>query len=165
MILEFIAQFTQQQLLDEHHIYQLRTEWFLVPPKLLALGKDLPRKPIFVGAYLGRQQNDYLVPGIALLDLLAKSDAPVVEVNERTAWMFICGKDVLQPGIVKASPGIAAGRWVLVKCKNDVIGVGKVEGDLKDAKSIVKNFFDVGDFLRRERKHPKKVRIDATPQH
>ncbi len=150
MIDEFIAYFTDKELFDSEHVYQLGSEWYLVPHELFALGKNQPRQPVFVGTFLGKQHGERFAPGVALLELLAPHAAKV-EVSDKAAWLFVCGKDVLQPSILSATHAIKLHQRVLVMCKSEVIGIGKVMGSMTEQKTIIKNVFDIGDFLRRER--------------
>lgn len=153
MILEFIEQFTEDEILTDEDIYQLGEEWFYVEPELFLVGKDLPRKPVFVGTFLGKRKNDYLIPGVALLELLAKhKNTKKVFISDKAAWLFVCGKNVLQPSISRVEGTPEKDEMVLVMNGEDCLGIGKVESSLADAKSIVTHLFDIGDFLRRERK-------------
>lgn len=151
MIHEFIAQFTQQQVVRDTDVYQLGNEWFLVPKELFAVGKSLPRQPVFVGQFLGRQTPAGFFPGVDVLRMLVKTDAPRVFVTEKAAWLFVCGKNVLQPSITKTQGAVKDGELVLVMLNNECLGYGRVEKSLANADGVVKRVFDVGDFLRRER--------------
>ena len=73
MIDTFIEKFTKEKLVNSEDVYQLGDDMYLVPPKLFSLGKNLPRKPIFAGTFLGRRRRSFFVPGIHLLDLLSNS--------------------------------------------------------------------------------------------
>jgi len=149
---EFIEKFTDEELIREDDVFQLGEEWYLVPRALFALGKDLPRHPVFVGTFLGRKKNNYLVPGVALLEKLAASKkAKKVVVNDKSAWLFVCGKNVLHSSIVSTENSPAVGDWALVLQGKECIGFGKIETALSDKNGAITNVFDIGDFLRRER--------------
>jgi ribosome biogenesis protein Nip4 len=146
MIPEFIEKFTDEEIVNDEHVYQLGEEWFLVPPRLFALGKSLPRQPVFVGSFLGRKKNNYLMPGVPLLDMLAASKkTKKVVVNDKSAWLFVCGKNILPASILSTENSPVVGDWVLVMQGKECIGFGEFQKD------VIKNVFDVGDFLRRER--------------
>lgn len=146
MMWEFVEKFTDEELLVEDDVFQLGEEWYLVPRSLFALGKDLPRHPVFVGLFLGRKKNNYLVPGVALLEKLAASrKTKKVFVNDKSAWLFVCGKNVLKESITKEEHAPQKDDWVLVMNNDKCLGFGVVE------EGVIKNLFDIGDFLRRER--------------
>ncbi|MBI4144968.1 hypothetical protein HY493_02075 [Candidatus Woesearchaeota archaeon] len=146
MIWTFIDRFTDEEFIREDDAYQLGDEWYLVPQQLFKLGKDLPRQPVFVGAFLGRKRNDYVVPGVALLDLLARSrKTKKVFVTDKAAWLFVCKKNVITASITKTENDPQPGDWVLVMLNDECLGFGEFQKD------DVKNMFDIGDFLRRER--------------
>ena len=150
MIREFIEKFTKEEVIKDDDIYQLGTEWYRVPDALIGF-KNLPRTPVWVGQFLGRERNKYLVPGKALLDAIAPVATKRVMVSDKAAWLFVCGKDVLQQSIIRVDGNPKSGEWVLVMQGMACIGFGEVQGALADKTSIVKNLFDLGDFLRRER--------------
>jgi len=154
MMWDFIERFTNENLVDEESVFQLGEEWYSVPKSLFKLGKDLPRHPVFVGTFLGRKKNNYIVPGVALLDLLAASKkTKKVFVADKAGWLFVCGKNVLHSSVQNVENAPQKGDWVLVMQSEDCLGFGEVETELSDAKGAIKNLFDIGDFLRRERKN------------
>ena len=76
--------------------------------------------------------------------MLAKTDAKKAWLNSKSAWLFVCKRPALAASITKNQA--KAGELVLVMNEYDeCIGYG-----LFDGKNI-KNYFDIGDFLRRER--------------
>lgn len=151
MIHEFIEQFTKQPLVHDDDVYQLGNEWFSVNKELFKAGKALPKQPVFVGQLLGRQTPAGFFPGVDVLRMLVKTDAPRVFVTDKAAWLFVCGKNVLQPSITKTQGGIKDGGLVLVMLNDECLGYGRVEKSLTNADGVVKRVFDIGDFLRRER--------------
>ena len=91
------------------------------------------------------RKRGFFVPGVHLLDLLAKSKAKKAHVNDKTAMIFLYGKNILKQSIMKSN-GLAKGDWVLVMNNDECLGFGVVQPD-----GTVRNVFDIGDFLRRER--------------
>jgi ribosome biogenesis protein Nip4 len=152
MITEFIARFTPESLIDEERVYQIGDEWFFVPAGLFAVGKNVPRKPVFAGTLLGKKKNNYLVPGVALLDLLAGSkNTKKVIVTDKAAWLFVCAKNLLHGSVVSSENAPQPNDWVLVMNNNECLGFGQLMTPLSDEKGAITNVFDIGDFLRRER--------------
>jgi ribosome biogenesis protein Nip4 len=85
------------------------------------------------------------MPSLDLLNMLAKTDAKKVWLNEKGAWMFVCRRPALAQSIVKAEASPGALVLVLTE-RNECIGYGVFDG------KGVKNYYDIGDFLRRERR-------------
>ena len=147
MIDPFIGKFTSEKIVTSEEVYQIGDEMYFVSPRLLRIGKAMPRKPVFVGAFLGRRKRGFFVPGIHLLDLLAKSKkTKKAFVNDKSAMIFLYGKNVLKQSIQKTENNPTKGDWVLVISKDECLGFGVMQPD-----GTLRNVFDLGDFLRRER--------------
>jgi ribosome biogenesis protein Nip4 len=101
------------------------------------------------GMFLGSVKNNHFLPSISLIDWLAKRSDRKIFVNKRTAWLFLCGRDLFGKGIVKSNVGEGL---VLVQNENDEnLGYGKIIDELNKMDSVVvENLLDKGDFLRRE---------------
>jgi ribosome biogenesis protein Nip4 len=85
--------------------------------------------------------------------MLARVEADRIIVEEKTAWLFICGRDVFRKGIVAVHGSLRKGDYALVINEfGECLGFGKITCRLDDEKATValKNILDVGDFLRRE---------------
>ncbi len=81
----------------------------------------------------------------------------MIIVDKKTAWLFICGRDVFKQGILKLMGTKRKGDYTLVLNEHkECLGFGKILHDIhkeREAnKVVVKNILDIGDFLRRERK-------------
>ena len=86
--------------------------------------------------------------------MLAERKANKLVIDKKTAWLFICGRDIFQQGILKEN-NLKKGDYALVLNEhNECLGFGKIMHNLRgvpDAnKVVVKNILDIGDFLRRE---------------
>jgi ribosome biogenesis protein Nip4 len=142
---KFIEQFTKQKLFDEALVRRIGNDFFLVQPELAQILKKIRLPPLQVGLYLGREEAKTAKPSLDLLQMLAKTDAKKVWLNEKGSWMFICKRPALAPSIVKNEA--KEGELVLVMTERDeCIGYGIFDG------KGVKNYYDIGDFLRRERR-------------
>ena len=142
---QFISQFTKQQIVDEKNLRVLGHDHFIVAPELAAILKRIPLPPIHQGRYLGRFAEKTSQPSLDLLNMLAKTDAKKVWLNPHGAWMFICRRPALKKSIIKttAQPGDMV---LILNAYDECLGYGLYDG--KD----VKNYYDIGDFLRRERR-------------
>jgi ribosome biogenesis protein Nip4 len=89
------------------------------------------------------------------LSWLAKSGAKSVVVDQKTAWLFICGRDIFRKGILTVKGSLSKNDYTIVLNEfHDCLGFGRVVNDFtaegKGNDLTVKNVSDVGDFLRRE---------------
>ena len=104
---------------------------------------------VYAGKLLGRTRGDF-IPSAILLRELGRLEGPnKVWVDERVGWLFACGRDVFAESILKSEGDLVEGACFLVMLGGDCLGYGKIE--ISDEKMMLKNVFDLGDFLRRER--------------
>ena len=112
------------------------------------------RNFFYAGRYLGKVKDEKFFPSFNLLAILAETEANKVVVSEKAAWLFICGRDIFGGGIVSVQGSRREGGFTLVLNEfGECLGFGRLARDLasKDARVVVQNISDVGDFLRRER--------------
>jgi len=141
----FIEQFTKQRIFDEAKVRRIGNDFFLVFGELSSVLDRIKLPPLYAGTYLGRFQEKTAKPSLELLRMLAKTDAKKAWLNEKGAWMFVCRRPVLAESIARNDA--KENEIVLVMTERDeCIGYG-----LFDGKNI-RNYYDIGDFLRRERR-------------
>ncbi len=149
---EFIKQFTDKNILDLNYIMQLRSDYFLVSEGLKELLSKTKHVPSFIGIALGKKKKIF-VPSTYLLSKIASATENKIVVNKQGAWLFICGRHVYARSIVSFNPAQKVGDSVLVMNEfNECLGYGKVINPLDSKKVAVQNLFDIGDFVRRERR-------------
>jgi ribosome biogenesis protein Nip4 len=132
----------------EEQVLKLNNKRFLLQPELaeLDLHKD---KLVYAGKLLGRDRK-FFQPSSTLLSELAKEEATSkVYLGRDAAWLFVCGKDVFEENIQGVDGELVLGGYYLVVFDDDCVGYGQFieSGDIR----VIKNLFDIGDFLRRER--------------
>ncbi len=98
---------------------------------------------LYTSVLLGRLRMDSFKPSLPLLDLLGPLTERKAVVNDKAAWLFICGKNILKEGIVSLSH--KQGHVLVCNTRDEVLGYGKVTG------AGITNKLDRGDFLRRKR--------------
>jgi ribosome biogenesis protein Nip4 len=104
---------------------------------------------VCAGRLLGRTRKNF-IPGAGLLRELGKIQGPnKVWVDERVGWLFVCGRDIFSQSILRSEGELAEGTFFLVMMGCDCLGYGVIQRS--DGGIILKNLFDIGDFLRRER--------------
>jgi ribosome biogenesis protein Nip4 len=149
-IQNFARQFSVEIEFDKKLTAEKRGRHFL-------LTEDLRKLPLndffFAGKYLGKSKKGKFFPSFNLLRMIACKDANKITVDERTEWLFICGRDVFGQGIIGKSSA-NKGQYVLVMNKHgDCLGFGKALRDINTHVKgvVIENILDIGDFLRRER--------------
>jgi len=149
----FVSEFADEKI---GGAIKLKNSFFLAEKELIRAKGRIRKEPFSAGLFLGETKNGRFVPGASLLDILSKKTKRKVFVGKKTEWLFLCGRDVFGRGIVKAN---AKEGLVLVQNERDEnLGYGKITGDLsKKDKVVIKNLFDRGSFLRREKNKAKEV--------
>jgi ribosome biogenesis protein Nip4 len=153
---DFISLFQTSLSLEENFLVEKKNRYFLLNQKL----KELIYNDFFhAGAYLGKARDKVFFPSFILLDMIAESKkANKIMVDEKTAWLFICGRDIFKRGITNISGSKRKGDYTLILNQHEeCLGFGKILhniGDDRNSKVVVKNISDIGDFLRREKHFP-----------
>ena len=150
-IRNFIKSFTTE---DIGKIEKIRNSYFLIDKDVEKIKDKIEKNPFAAGLFLGESKKSF-IPSTNLLDILSKKTEKKIFVNRKTAWLFLCDRDIFGSGIEKSN---AKKGLVLVQNDRDEnLGYGEIIAELtqKD-KVVVKNLFDRGNFLRRERNNSKK---------
>ncbi|MEM2121299.1 MAG: hypothetical protein QXU20_01400 [Candidatus Woesearchaeota archaeon] len=108
-------------------------------------------KILSLGLKIGSLKNNFknFIPSQRFLDLiLRKTDFKLnyLIVNEKSEWLFICKRDIFKNGILNKNH-VLGDKFLVLNSKRECIGIA----GLKNKDSIIKNIFDIGDFLRREK--------------
>ena len=149
---KFTRQFTGRKVFDEKDLFILENKYFLAHKKVRAIAARIKQKPFVIGTYLGKAKGMKFFPSIAFVNMIAAKISNKIWVDEKTAWLFICGRDIFAQGIVRATGHTERGGIsIVLNQKNEVLGFGKLQQSLKRKDALVKNILDIGDFLRREK--------------
>lgn len=160
-IKDFVRQFRTSIDLDESLIVKKQNRYFLLNEDLkLQIQRDF----FYAGVYLGKVKGTIFFPSFTLLAMIAKRKANKVTVDKKTAWLFICGRDIFKQGILNVTGSKRKGDYALIQNEyNECLGFGKILRNMRDQKEkskvFVKNILDIGDFLRREKKATFKHKI------
>jgi ribosome biogenesis protein Nip4 len=126
--------------------------WYADPHNLLGIAQQKGWDIFSCGIYLGEERGGFQ-PTSAMLDLLPK--APKIIVDEKSAWMVLCGKDVLMEGLQLAGKRERGDLVLITDMQGRVLGYGKVSVDAFNRKAkhrqYAKTLLDRGEYLRRER--------------
>lgn len=125
-----------------------------IDSKRFTLNQELERQQfsrrdlVYTGTYLGRNRRLF-EPGSPLLQVLAaEEDTRKVHLGRDAAWLFVCGRDVFEENIRRVEGVLELGRHYLVMFDGRCIGYGRYETSA--GIRVIRNLFDLGDFLRRE---------------
>ena len=153
---DFVAQFNASIPLDETRIVRNRNRHYMLSKKLK---QQAPKGFFYAGAYLGAVKGASFFPSFLLLAMIAETKANKLVVDRKTAWLFICGRDIFKKGILKDGNLKKGDITLILNEHNECLGFGKMMLNLRAEidlnKTAVKNILDIGDFLRREKRQPK----------
>jgi ribosome biogenesis protein Nip4 len=154
---DFVAQFNASIPLDETRIVRNRNRYYLLSKKLK---KQAPKGFFYAGAYLGAVKGASFFPSFLLLTMIAETKANKLVVDRKTAWLFICGRDIFKKGIIKDGNLKKGDITLILNEHHECLGFGKMILNLRAEidlnKTAVKNILDIGDFLRREKHQPRQ---------
>ena len=151
-IMDFAFQLGAKFFLNPELILNRTGRYFLVNKNLRRfIQKDF----YYAGTYLGKVKNGKFFPGFNLLTMLVEGEANIIVVEKKSAWLFICGRDIFRKGILVVRGSRRKGDHTLVLNEfGECLGFGRIvcnlDGAAKKTEVAVKNISDVGDFLRRE---------------
>jgi len=152
-IINFASQFGVQIALNLDLMVENAGRFYLVNPAL----KTLVHPDFFsAGVFLGKTKESKFFPSFILLDMLAKKEANRIILDKKSAWLFICGRDILRKSIVRVQgQGKKDTNTLVFNEFGECLGFGRIIEKLRDSvndnKIVVRNVLDIGDFLRRER--------------
>ena len=147
----FASRFGGKIAFNPEFIVEKSQRYYLLNPRL----KRMRGNFYYAGLYLGKVKNRVFFPSFNLLNMLADVAANKVVVDRKASWLFICGRDIFETGVVKVMGSKRNGDATLVLNEfGECLGFGKITADLGERreKVAVKNVLDIGDFLRRETK-------------
>lgn len=153
LITDFISRLASTISLDKNLIVQKQDRYFLLNENLK---RQIQKDFFYAGIYLGKVKNRKFFPSFNLLAMIAERKANKIIVDEKAEWLFICGRDLFERGILQVIGTKRKGDYTLImNQRNECLGFGKILHDMNEKKGkhnvVVKNISDIGDFLRRER--------------
>jgi ribosome biogenesis protein Nip4 len=147
----FSSRFGCKVAFNQEFILEKGQRYYLLNP---GLKRMLQGDFYYAGLYLGKVgKNGVFFPSFNLLNMLVDVAANKIVVDRKTAWLFICERDVFRTGIVKVMGSKRKGDAALVLNEfGECLGFGTIMDGLNESKGkvAVKDVLDVGDFLRRE---------------
>jgi ribosome biogenesis protein Nip4 len=148
----FALSFGSKIRFNNELIVEKSQRFYLLNPRLKKVLND---DFYYAGLYIGKVgKSGVFFPSFNLLNMLVDVAANKVVVDRKAAWLFICGRDIFQEGLVKVMGSKCKGDATLVLNEfGECLGFGRIMNALagSDGKVAVRNVLDIGDFLRRER--------------
>lgn len=123
---------------------KMAKEFYYIPQPNLDLIDKCKEDVVSSGIVLGDCKNKTFTPRPFLLNLIAKETSQKVVLNEKSAWLFICGRDIFAEGILQDADHKARAVLVLNE-RGEVLGLAKFSG------RGYNNLYDIGIFLRTKR--------------
>lgn len=148
---DFASQLNAHLALNLNFVVRKGDRYFLLNEVLTKLTRS---DFYYAGTYLGKAKDDRFFPSFNLLAVLSRGKANKIMVDKKTAWLFICGRDIFRKGILRVEGSKRKGDHTLVLNEyGECLGFGRIIRSLdeKEAQVVVKNILDAGDFLRREK--------------
>ncbi len=149
-LLRFASRFGARIALKPEFVIEREQSYYLLNP---TLAKVASGSFFYAGLYLGKVKSGMFFPSFNFLNMLVSVAPNKVIIERKAAWLFICGRDIFQKGIVKLMGSKMRGDYTLVMNEfGECLGFGEIDAGLDHAtgKVSVRNVLDVGDFLRRE---------------
>jgi ribosome biogenesis protein Nip4 len=146
----FASRFGCRVAFNSELVVEKNQRYYLLNPRLK---KELQVTYYYAGLYLGKVKNGMFFPSFNLLNMLVSVAANKIVVDQKAAWLFICGRDVFRTGISKVMGSKRKGDVTLVLNEfGECLGFGQIIDDLNmlEGRVAIKNVLDAGDFLRRE---------------
>lgn len=153
MIKKFISDFSDKPI---EGIKKVGKKYYLLNSDSDKIFGSIKLEVEAVGLFLGEDKKENFYPSLALLDILSKQSNRKMTVDDKAAWLFVCGRDIMAKSIMKSD--VFMGIVLVQNSKNENLGIGRIVGDIKRSsdKIVVKNIIDKGDYLRREMDGKKK---------
>jgi ribosome biogenesis protein Nip4 len=151
----FLKRFVVQINLNEALIDGAGEKFFLLNDTLKDLTVRIPKKYYYAGVLLGELRNSVFLPSFPLISMIAEKAENKIFVNDKTAWLFICGRDIFKEGITHIEGSTKKGDYTLILNKHgECLGFGVIKQNPQETEKgvVVQNILDLGDFLRREQK-------------
>lgn len=139
MIAAFLKRFGDISI---EHVEKVGKKYYQQPPKLKATVDALTDYPTSAGLFLGENQKNQFLPSPNLLNIIDMRTNRKIILNEKSAWLFVCGRDVFIENVLQNHFG--KGFVLVLNEKHEILGIAEKEG------KTYKNMYDIGILLRRE---------------
>lgn len=139
MIQEFLKDFSDVHI---ENLERAGKQFYQQTPIIKKEVDSLDEYPTSAGLFLGEIIKGRFIPSPNLLEIMYVQTGKTIIINDNTAWLFICGRDIFIEGVVERC--FEKGAVLVLNEKREILGIAK-----KDGKEY-KNIYDIGYLLRRE---------------
>ena len=147
---QFSAQFGDITL-PTKDMYELGRQWYLLNKDAKAAMQTISDEPVSAGLLLGEVKQKKFSPAIPLLNIIGKQTSQKVSLDEDTAYLFICGRDIFPATISEQTRDInLSAPFIVTNEKDEVLGYAK-KGKDKSNRTVYTNLLDIGNYLRKEK--------------
>ena len=149
-VTDFAGRLNAKIILNSQFVVEKEGRYYLLKSELRSIARN---GFFYAGLFLGKVKKHKFFPSFVLLKMLAETEANRIIVDDKAAWLFICGRDIFGKRITALHGSRRKGDYTLIlNSFGECLGFGRIIEDI-DAKTevVVKNVSDVGDFLRREK--------------
>ena len=143
---EFISLYTNKFPFKE--IIRQGRQYYLSTKKQQEILNALPEQAQSFGLFLGEKTAQGFKPSPGLLELIAKNTTKIITIEEKAAWLFVCGRDIFKENIMNEQSDLLSKQVIVQNEKGEVLGCAKRS---KQGRVAYKNILDIGIYLRQEK--------------
>jgi len=100
-------------------------QYYLSSAKQKAILEGIPEDSVSQGLFLGEKTARGFVPTPGLIELVAKNTNRKITITEKSAWLFICGRDVFQENIVIEKSNLQSKDVIVLNEEDEVLGFAR----------------------------------------
>lgn len=143
----FVKQFVKEDFSYEGIQVQGR-EYYLQNKHIEEITQDIDEFSFGSGLYLGQRKGASFQASINMLKIIAKKTNKKIELDEHSAWLFICGRDIFIENAKIIGDSSKQELFIVQNQDEEILGLTK--RTTISGKQMFKNLYDIGNFLRRE---------------
>ncbi len=159
MLKKFLKQFKAEGLVNFDNVLKIQDGFFLKPKDddrarkfFIKFASQVKQSGLkFIGISLGNNERNIFAPSVFLMEKIRDAKVPFIKISKKGEWLFVCGRDIQGSAIYKSTVEkhqIA----IVLNLKNEPLGYGKLIRKPSGLGICFKRIYDIGDYLRRERK-------------
>ncbi|MCF7798348.1 hypothetical protein K9M74_00425 [Candidatus Woesearchaeota archaeon] len=135
----FIHKFTQLEI-PLNGAISIHKAVYMPHSSAQPLLEKTPEEPVATGLFLGTRNKHHFTPSINLLRLITPHTSQKIVLNEKAAWLFVCGRDAFPNNVLS---GDMDAKQVIVQNEE-----GEVLGMAKKTPEFYKNIVHAGQLLK-----------------
>ncbi|MGE0792611.1 MAG: hypothetical protein AB7V77_00340 [Candidatus Woesearchaeota archaeon] len=141
---KFLKNWDENISFNFENVIKIGREYFLVNKNVKEFMNKIKLDVFSAGIFLGEMKKKF-IPSMALIEMISTDNKIIVD--DKTAWLFACGRDIFDTKDVKKEGN--SKQVLVLNEKREVFGYAFKCKDR--GKYIYKNDLDIGNYLRREK--------------